>query len=152
SNLAARRAAHGLGIPFMSIENTVAASFADSVTPHREELAQQYSRARAVISVSRNNLNLLHQRFGLPRHKGEVILYGRPASYFPPPDAHNRSRLRQEQGIPDDGVVCFTAARLDVNKGYQYQIDAIRRLRSTPAWPKLWFVWAGGGPLHQQLV
>ncbi|MFB8793709.1 MAG: glycosyltransferase family 4 protein [Microcoleus sp.] len=77
--------------------------------------------------------------------RGKVIYYGRPNTYFEPPNLSTRQRLRLEQGIPEDAIVCFTAARLTPIKGYQYQLQAIAQLKSRPIWPQIYFVWAGPG-------
>ena len=37
------------------------------------------------------------------------------------------------------------AARLTPIKGYQYQLQAIAKLKNLPIWPQLYFVWAGPG-------
>jgi len=76
-----------------------------------------------------------------------VIYCGRPDLYFQPPNPEVRSRLRREWGIPQNAVVCFTAARMDIIKGYQYQIGAIKQLQQLPVWSRLYFVWAGVGTL-----
>src|SRR5262249_55694560 len=51
----------------------------------------------------------------------------------------------------EDAVLCFTGARLEAIKGYQHQLAAIARLKNTPAWPRLYFVWAGEGGLQEPL-
>lgn len=79
-----------------------------------------------------------------------MIYCGRPAAYFQPPDLAVRSRLRQQWSIPDDAVVSFTAARMDIIKGYQYQIGAIKQLKQMPVWEHLYFAWAGTGTLADQ--
>jgi len=88
---------------------------------------------------------LFKRIFKNPLKQGKVIYYGRPNSYFEPTNLSNRQRLRQEQGIPEEAVVCFTAARLTPIKGYQYQLQAIAQLKNRPIWPQLYFVWAGPG-------
>jgi glycosyltransferase involved in cell wall biosynthesis len=152
ANFLPKRLAIQKNIPFVVVEGLVhptqpPASWAAGI----EELATHYVQAKAVIAVSQDNLRLLRKFFKLPEHKGQVIHSGRPARYFEPPDPHHRARLRQEFGIPADAVVCFTAARLDIIKGYQYQIGAIKQLRQTPVWEKLHFAWAGQGTLVEQL-
>ena len=59
--------------------------------------------------------------------------------------------MRQEFDIPSNAVVCFTAARLEAVKGYQYQLEAIKQLKQSETWDKLYFVWAGAGSLEAQL-
>ena len=74
-----------------------------------------------------------------------MIYNGRPAQYFSPPNASARQRLRQEFNIPSDAIVCFTSARLEPVKGYQYQLEAIRQLQTSAIWSQLYFIWAGTG-------
>lgn len=149
ANFFVKRAAIRLGIPFIIVEHLVHPIKPKEVPEAYAELAQQYAAANAVIAVSQNNLTLLRKLFGLAEDKGQVIYCGRPAVYFQPPDLGVRSRLRQQWGIPQDAVVCFTAARLDIVKGYQYQLGAIKQLKRTPAWAKLYFAWAGTGTLEE---
>jgi cephalosporin hydroxylase/glycosyltransferase involved in cell wall biosynthesis len=157
SNLGAKQAALKLGIPYAIVIGFVAGNlaqhFGDGVDPEPflVQLGQQYAQAQAVIAVSQENLDLLHRLYRLAPDRGQVIHYGRPPRYFTPRDEQIRQRLRQELGIPDDGVVFFTAARLEVVKGYQYQLEAIAQLRHLPVWEKLYFVWAGEGVLRSQL-
>ncbi|MBW3587395.1 MAG: glycosyltransferase family 4 protein, partial [Cyanobacteria bacterium 0813] len=81
----------------------------------------------------------------LPKDKGKVIYLGRSPEYFAPRNDSARQRLRQELKIPEDAIVCFTSARLAPVKGHRYQIEAIKQLKQSPVWSKLYFVWAGNG-------
>lgn len=148
ANFFPKRAAVRLGIPFIVVEHLVHPIKPREVPQAYAELTKQYELARAVIAVSQNNLMLLRKLFGLAEDKGQVIYCGRPAEYFQPPNLTMRSRLRQEWGIPADAILCFTAARMDIIKGYQYQIAAIKHLKQTPAWANLYFAWAGKGTLE----
>ncbi len=150
ANFFPKRAAVKQGIPFVIIEHLVHPIKPREIPEAYAELAQQYVEATAVVAVSQDNLTLLRKLFGLAEDKGQVIYCGRPAIYFQPPQPEVRSRLRQQWQIPTDAVVCFTAARMDIIKGYQYQIAAIKQLKQLPIWSKLYFVWAGTGTLEQQ--
>jgi glycosyltransferase involved in cell wall biosynthesis len=151
SNFAARTVAGALGLPFVVVENFAAPFLAERFAGLLAALAGQYARARAVIAVSQENLDVLRRYYRLPPEQGQVIYYGRPDLYFRPPDQAARARLRGELGVPPDGVLCFTAARLDPLKGHGFQLAAIDRLRKTPAWAPLSFAWAGTGPLAEEL-
>ena len=151
SNLAARQVALARGIPYVVVVGFVGAYLAKSFAARLPQLAAQYAAARQVVAVSQENLALLHRHFGLGADRGEVIHYGRPARFFTPRDPAVRARLRREQRIPDDAIVCFTAARLTAIKGFAYQLQAAQQLRASPAGPRICFVWAGDGELRTQL-
>jgi predicted O-linked N-acetylglucosamine transferase (SPINDLY family)/glycosyltransferase involved in cell wall biosynthesis len=151
SNFAAKRVAIELNTPYLVIEGFVGEYLADRFSDYIPELGQHYQQARQVISVSNENKQLLQRRFNLDVNHGQTIYYGKPAEYFQPINLSNRDRLRQEFDIPDDAVVCFTAARMEIVKGYQYQLEAIAQLKDTPTWQNLCFVWAGDGSLLSQI-
>lgn len=157
SHLMARHQTIRHGIPFLMVEGFVA----PAMTQHFRSpvmaqnglalLHTQFQAAQEVIAVSQENLNLLHQQYGLSADQGRVIHYGRPDSFFAPTNLSTRQRLRQELGIPEAVVLCFTAARLEHVKGHQHLLSAIAQLRSTPSWSELHFVWAGEGGLRPEL-
>jgi predicted O-linked N-acetylglucosamine transferase (SPINDLY family)/glycosyltransferase involved in cell wall biosynthesis/predicted O-methyltransferase YrrM len=152
SNFAAKQAAIAAGIPYMIVIGFVAPYLAINFADYLERLSQQFAEAKAVIAVSQENLQLLYQLFGLPQNRGQVIHYGRPEQYFAPRNLAVRDRLRESVGIPSDGIVCFTAARLDPVKGFDFLLEAIARLKQSPIWQKLYFVWAGDGSLKTALL
>ncbi len=149
ANFAAKQVAIKQNIPYIItlgyIDRTYQHFNRGDQIPYFDAVAYQYNLAKAAIAVSHENLNLFKRLFKTPLEQGKVIYYGRPDSYFEPPNLSNRLRLRQEQGIPEEAVVCFTAARLTPIKGYQYQLQAIAKLKNLPIWPQLYFVWAGPG-------
>lgn len=145
SNMAARDVALQLGIPYVVVVGFVGSYLADRFKQVLGRLALHYAHARAVVAVSQENLDLLHNRFGLPAQAGHVIHYGRPEKFFTPPDIAVRDRLRAELSLPANAVVCFTAARLASVKGYLYQILAAKHLVALPGNEHLHFVWAGEG-------
>jgi glycosyltransferase involved in cell wall biosynthesis len=143
SNFAAKQLAVQLNIPYIIIEGLVESPLPDWYVPYLDELSRHYAQAYRVISVSNNNLTILHDQLKLPDNKGQVIHYGRPPEYFTPQKADVRDRLRHYFNIPTDAVVCFTASRIETRKGHHYQIAAIKQLMQSPLWPKLFFIWAG---------
>ena len=149
SNFAAKQAAAQLNIPYIIIlgfiePSCIYFSYRDGV-PYADTVNYHYSQAKAVIGVSQENLTLLRKLFRLSNHVGQVIYNGRPPQYFNSPNASVRQRLRQEFKLPTNAIVCFTSARLEPVKGYQYQLEAIRQLKNSPVWSQLYFVWAGTG-------
>ncbi|WP_445302232.1 glycosyltransferase [Microcoleus sp. F4-D5] len=149
ANFAAKQVAIKQDIPYIVALGYIGRNYetfdrGDQI-PYFDAVSYQYDLAKAVVAVSQENFNLFKRIFKVPLQRGKVIYYGRPNSYFEPPNLSIRQRLRQEQGIPEDAVVCFTAARLTPIKGYQYQLQAIAQLKNRPVWPQLYFVWAGPG-------
>jgi glycosyltransferase involved in cell wall biosynthesis/predicted O-methyltransferase YrrM len=151
SNFAIKQITIQLGIPYIVVEGLVEPYLADRFADYLNELSHHYAQAKSVIAVSHDNLSLLHKLFKLPKHQGQVIYYGRPSEYFTPHNSSVREYLRQELSIPLDAVVCFTAARIETRKGYQYQLEAIKQLMESTVWPQLYFVWVGAGIFEPQL-
>lgn len=149
SNLAAKQAAIGLGIPFIIVLGFIESSCVDfdrqDGVNYRKLAALQYRHAQEVIAVSDNNLQLLRQLFELPQSLGRVIYNGRPSEYFEPAKQAGSDRLRQAFNIPPNDIICFTSGRLEPVKGYQYQLEAMGQLKHLDVWKRLWFAWAGVG-------
>ncbi len=151
SNLAAKSVVIDLNIPFIIIEHFTPAYLLENFAIWLDELERHYHYATTVIAVSHENLALLHKFFRLPKHQGKVIYNGRPPEYFEPISLSIRNHYRQKIGIPEDAVICFTAARVELVKGYEYQFQAIQLLKNYYLWSKIYFVWSGTGHFDSQL-
>ncbi len=151
SNLAAKQVAMQKGIPFIVVVHNASPYLAERFAQYLPLLEQTYQLSKAVISVSQANINLLQQYFRLPSNKSKVIYNGRPEEFFSLLNQTNREKIRKELNIPANAVVCFTAARLDSGKGYQYQLEAVKQLKQLAIWDNLYFVWAGTGQLETSL-
>lgn len=151
SQVAATIAAAELGIPYVIVEGFVAPP--GPLSPHQAWMLHYqrllYQKARAVVAVSRENLDLLRAHYGLHPRKGEVIHYGRPEEFFQPRNSAVRKERRASMHISDDVIVCLTSARFAEVKGFDHQIAAMQRLRGRPVWKRLHFLWAGDGPRRE---
>ncbi|XZN92432.1 MAG: glycosyltransferase [Microcoleus sp.] len=149
ANFAAKQVAIQQNLPYIVtlgyVDGTYETFNRGDRIPYFDAVSYQYELAKAAVAVSQENLNLFKSLFKTPLERGKVIYYGRPNIYFEPPNLSTRQRLRQEQGIPEDAIVCFTAARLTPIKGFQYQLQAIAQLKQLPIWSQIYFVWAGPG-------
>ena len=151
SNLAAKRAAIRLGVPFIVVIGFVAPHVAQNFAAYLDQVAEFFKAAKAVFAVSRENLQLLHALFGLAAERGEVIHGGRPEQYFAPVDVERRTETRRQLGLSPDDILCVTTARLEEVKGHALQLAALTRLRETPVWQRLHFAWIGAGTLDETL-
>lgn len=149
SHFAAKQVAIQQNIPYMmaiglAMPEHINFTMGDHI-PYAKGVLYQYGLARTFNTAAYEHLNILQQQFGLPKDKGNVVYYGRSEKYFAPRNLANRQRLRQEIGIPQDGIMCLTTARLAPIKGHRFQLEAIAQLKHTQIWEKLYFVWAGTG-------
>lgn len=151
SNIAAKQVALKRGIPYALICHSEAGYLAERFPQVLGAVKELLAHARQVVAVSEHSREVLRKHFNLPADKGTVIYSGRPARYFAAPNAATRERLRAELGIPADGVLCLTAARLDAAKGFQFQLEAIRQLHGAQRLGSLYFAWAGEGDVRAQL-
>ncbi len=151
SSFAGKHTAMAMKIPIVTVVHCTAPYLAKNLPQLLEPLKVQYAYARSVITVSNASLKLLHQHYGLAANKGVAIYNGRPHRYFAAIDLAARENLRKAHGIPDQAVVCLTTARLEKAKGYQHLLPVMERLKTEKDWSKLYFVWAGKGPLEEIL-
>lgn len=151
SSLAAKQMAVRLCVPYIEIIHCVNSEWAKQFASHLHKLPEIYDHASNIITVSRDNLDLLREYFGLPEDKGHVIYNGRSNDFFIPQNRTVRERIRQELHIPSEAVVAFTSGRMEIVKGFQYQVEAIKNLQQSNIWPNLYFVWAGTGTIENNL-
>lgn len=149
SNFAAKFIAIKMGIPFIIVLHWIEPacgnfSYGDAIS-YVDAVSYYFAQAKAAIVVSKENLKLVHEVHNPPKNKLQVIYNGITSRFFTPPSLSVRLRLRQQLGVPEDAVVCFTSARLAPVKGYEYQLEAIQQLKQTDIWQKLYFLWAGTG-------
>ncbi len=145
SNIAAKHAVIARDLPFLVVCHSGDLAPGQNFPASLKVVAQQFARASEVVAVAQSSLNVLRRHYGLAPDKGRVIFNGRPPVYFAPPDPAARARLRGELNLPAAAMLCFTAARFDVAKGYQFQLAAIKRLVAEAPGLPVYFAWAGTG-------
>ena len=149
-------AATKLGIPYMISEGMIAEQFLGGNDGERAALKSHYLDARTVITKSRENLEFLRARLELPADVGMFIPNSASDSFFAPVDERIRATRRQQLGVSETDVLCFTAAGLRPVKGHAYQLHALRYLEGNAIFSRLKFAWAGDGPLrgflHNQIT
>jgi len=155
SNLPAKEVARDFAIPSICVSHLGADVLAqEHMFPPaiRARIAQALARAVAVVGVSRANIASLVAAFPLDSARLHVIPYGRPPRYFASIDPSARSASRATLGVSDDQVLFLTVARVHPNKRYSIQVDALRRLRQHPVFPRIRCAWIGGGEGLDQLA
>lgn len=150
SNIAARQVARMLKIPYLVVVGFVDDYLVDRFQAALPLIAAQYAAAQSVVAVSKQNLELLVNRFGLPPERGCLIYNGRPERFFAPRNEAIRAKLRAELGLTEADVLSLTTARLESVKGYDYQIDAAMALATRGAL-NVHFAWAGEGKHREHL-
>jgi glycosyltransferase involved in cell wall biosynthesis len=147
-------AARALSIPYIIREGAVS----KRLLPDKEQIEfleafrLQYEQADAVICVSQDNLSVLQSVLSIGAEIGWVLPASADKRFFAPLNMETRNRIRQEWGVADDAVVCFTSAKLEPIKGHGVQIYAMHLLKDRPEWERLHFVWAGQGSQYQRIA
>ncbi|MCX7712467.1 MAG: tetratricopeptide repeat protein [Chthoniobacterales bacterium] len=151
SNLAAKEVAFQSGVPFVSSCHIDAPYLAERFQKYLADVHRHFLYATEAITVSESALMTLRNHFGLSQYKGKVIYNGRPEKYFADVDQSSRETVLKELNLPSEAVVCFTAARIIHEKGFDLQIEAISELARGGNLGNLHFVWAGEGNFLKEL-
>ncbi len=119
---------------------------------HLPTLAGCYRAALEVIAVSADNLALLRSGFGLGNDKGRVIYNGRPENILHRSTARSARSCAATLGLAPDSILCLSIGRMEWVKGFQYQLEALRKMSGHSCWPALHFLWIGSGTQQKRLV
>lgn len=120
---------------------------AERVAVARRVATKVFRRAGAVTACSAD-LGRRAIALGAPGDRVEVVPYGVDVTRFRP-DAAGRRARHAELGLPDAVPIVFAAGRLVRKKGFEYLIDALPALTSSPR-PVL--ALAGAGDLGDELA
>jgi glycosyltransferase involved in cell wall biosynthesis len=122
-----------------------------SVPPQQRRACVEALRSGQVWAVtSRDNARHVSASFNVSPDKLRVIYNGVLARPLPSPGMRGSARaaLAREIGLPPDGRVALTVARLSPDKGHE---DILRASRLCPV-PGLHYVWAGTGEAGDDLL
>jgi len=99
-----------------------------------------------VVPVSNAIRRQIIQERGIPPEKARTIHYGVDINQYQIKDGTIK---RQELGLAADNIVFGTNARMTIQKGHTYLIEAAQQV--VPKYPNIKFVFAGDGPLRPKL-
>jgi len=147
----AMMAAHEMSIPYIIWEGLIIPGRFPEKGDDYNLVKENYLNAHKVIAVSRHNLDQIQSHFELPESFGTVIPTLAAEPFFEPVNLERRQQLRAEWGVPENGVLCFTSAKLERIKGHEIQLAAMNILKNHDLWDRVRFAWAGEGQLLEPL-
>ncbi len=108
-----------------------------------------YNRADSLICVSQGNQRRLAEMFGIAAARIQIVYNGIDTKMFEHSDPQQLCRLRKELALTPDRIVLTTVARLNIQKGHRYLIDAAKQVAA--ANPRVVFLLVGDGELRVEL-
>lgn len=95
---------------------------------HRARLFRAcLERTSHVVALSPRTARDLATTFSVPAEKISVVANGIERGVFRPPE--DRSALRRQLGLPDDGLLAVSVGRLHCHKSHETTIEAVARER-----------------------
>jgi len=104
---------------------------------------------KKIVAVSEGVKRYLMEERKIDSGKIDIIHYGIDLSLFNSRNGFLDKSKRIELGIPDNKIVIGTVARLEVQKGHRYLIEAAPKI--IDKFSDVVFVFAGDGTLRQEL-
>ncbi len=117
----------------------------------RHKLSYQFCMrfVKKIVAVSEGVKKYLVEERKIDSGKIDIIHYGIDLSSFKTRNGFLDKKTRSKLGIPDHKIVIGTVARLEIQKGHKYLIEAAPGIISK--FPDVVFVFAGDGTLRQEL-
>jgi glycosyltransferase involved in cell wall biosynthesis len=113
-----------------------------------------FARNRGVrwVAVSQDNLGRLAVALRWPQAALTLVRNGTPEQHLPPPARRRMiaADVRRELGLGPGARLLLTVARLNAQKGHAQIIDSMAAVSAARA--DVWWVWAGDGPLREELI
>jgi glycosyltransferase involved in cell wall biosynthesis len=122
-----RLVARGVGASLVLHEH-----FADPRMPAYQGLADRLlaGRTQRAIAVSGSTVEFLVQKRHVPRSKVRLIWNGAPLEEFRSAQPGGAEAVRRELGIPGEAPVVGAVARLSLQKGHRFLLDATPAIRA----------------------
>ncbi len=143
ASLAAKAVCRDWGIAYVVLVNYVTPDVPPRFAAFFECIERAYAGALAVVAVSRQNLRLLRDHYGVSQQRSGVVYNGRPREYFEPFCPERRAALRASLGLGPQDILCLTVARYEARKGYPYLLEAAAELAARPGGQRLYYAWIG---------
>lgn len=106
-----------------------------------------YNRSNGFIVLSEAFRQILHQTYGVPMERIDVVPGGIDSQQYKLD--LSRSRARERLGWPQDRQIIFSVRRLVHRMGLERLIDAIAEVKQK--YPEVLLLIAGKGPIHEAL-
>jgi glycosyltransferase involved in cell wall biosynthesis len=107
--------------------------------------------ASVFIAISRDIVEFYRADCGIPQRRIHYQVLGVDTAVYRPPAAAERAAARAALGIDADTLVCVLPGRLNLVKGHDVVVDALRLLRATRPELKVVCLFVGGGDQKEQI-
>jgi glycosyltransferase involved in cell wall biosynthesis len=122
----------------------------------KERLAHRviatFMSADRYIAISKDVARFFRRDCGIGERRIAYIPHGIDLTFFRPPDAEERQQARRTYGLADDELVCVLPGRLNLDKGHDVVVDAVRLLRERRPDLKIVCLFPGGGDQAMQIM
>jgi glycosyltransferase involved in cell wall biosynthesis len=111
-----------------------------------------FMSAKRFIAISKDVVHFFRRDCGIAERRIAYIPHGIDLTFFRPPSAQERQRARSSYQLADDELVCVLPGRLNLDKGHDVVVDAVRILRERRPELKIVCLFPGGGNQATQIM
>jgi len=111
----------------------------------RYRLVARLFYAEKFVAISKDIERFFEKDCGIDRRRIAYVALGVDTAEFRPPEAHERKQARACFGLDEDALVCVLPGRLNLNKGHDIAVDAVRSLRVSSPELRVVCLFPGGG-------
>lgn len=129
SLLALKSVARRCGIPYLVVSCGVHPNCLKQFAPFLDEAIAGLEGAGAIVFLSHSSRREFQSQLPDIRTPQFVVPYSCPDEYFQPRQQAIRTDLRAILGVADEELLCFTAARIEPEKGQMLLLKALKLLK-----------------------